>query len=392
MALSGRKRSWMVGQRHGRLQRLVGEVHLVVRLVAVAQALHDAQRLLLVRLAHGDGLEAALERGVLLQVLTVLVEGGGADHLDLATGQRRLQDGGGIDGALGRARADERVHLVDEQDDVARVHDLLDALLQALLELAAVLGPGHERAHVEREQALVAQDVRHLVRHDELRQALGHGGLAHARLADEQRVVLLAAAEHLHDALDLARTADDRVELAVARLLREVGAELLEHAVGALALGIERVAPGVDGALPHQVVERAADVVAGDAQAREHLERRAVALAHDAEQQVLGGDIGLAHLHGLAQAVLQHALDARGERQVAGHVGVLVDGDHLADGLHHGVVLHALAVEGLGGQAVLLLYEAEQDVLGAHVGLMERAGLVLRQDEHLARFVRKLLK
>ena len=78
--------------------------------------------------------------------------------------------------------------------------------------------------------------------------------------------------------------------------------------------------------------------------------------------------------------------------QVAGHVGVLVDGDHLADGLHHGVVLHALAVEGLGGQAVLLLYEAEQDVLGAHVGLMERAGLVLRQDEHLARFVRKLLK
>ena len=67
--------------------------------------------------------------------------------------------------------------------------------------------------------------------------------------------------------------------------------------------------------------------------------------------------------------------------------------DHLADGLHHGVVLHAeLAVEGLGGQAVLLLYEAEQDVLGAHVGLMERAGLVLRQDEHLARFVRKLLK
>ena len=159
-----------------------------------------------------------------------------------------------------------------------------------------------------------------------------------------------------------------------------------------MALGVERVAPGVDGALPHQVVGRAADVVAGDAQAREHLERRAVALAHDAEQQVLGGDIGLAHLHGLAQAVLQHALDARGERQVAGHVGVLVDGDHLADGLHHGVVLHALAVEGLGGQAVLLLYEAEQDVLGAHVGLMERAGLVLRQDEHLARFVRKLLK
>ncbi len=48
--------------------------------------------------------------------------------------------------------------------------------------------------------------------------------------------------------------------------------------------------------------------------------------------------------------------------------------------------------EGLGGQAVLLLYEPEQDVLGAHVRLMECASLVLRQDEHLAGFVRKLLE
>ena len=71
--------------------------------------------------------------------------------------------------------------------------------------------------------------------------------------------------------------------------------------------------------------------------------------------------------------------------------GVLVDGHHLADGLHDAVVLHVEAIS-MGGQAVLLLYEAEQDVLGAHVGLMERAGLVLRQDEHLARFVRKLLE
>ena len=284
------------------------------------------------------------------------------------------------------------MHLVDEQDDIARVHHLLDALLQALLELAAVLRPGHERAHVEREQALAAQDVGHLVRHDELRQALGHGGLAHARLADEQRVVLLASAEHLHDALDLAGAADNRVQLAVARLLREVGAELLQHAVGRVAVRIERVAPGVDGALPHQVVQRAAHVVARHAETREHFERGAVALADDAQQQMLGGDVRLPHLHGLAQAVLQHALDAGREGQMPRHVGVLVDGHHLADGLHDGIVLHVETIEGLGGQTVLLLYEAEQDVLGAHVGLMKRASLVLSQDEHLARFVGEFLE
>ena len=107
---------------------------------------------------------------------------------------------------------------------------------------------------------------------------------------------------------------------------------------------------------------------------------------------MLVGYVGLAHLHGLAQAVLQHALDARREGEMPGHVGVLVDGHHLADSLYHGVVLHALAVEGLGGQSVLLLYEAEQDMLGAHVGLMKRASLVLSQDEHLARFVGEFLE
>ena len=234
-------------------------------------------------------------------MLAVLVDGGGADHLDLTARQRRLEDGSGVDRALGRTGPDERVHLVDEQDDVARIHNLFDAFFQALLELAAILGARNERTHIKCEQTFASQDVRHLVRYDELRQALDDGGLAHARLADKQRIVLLAAGEHLHDPLDLACTADDRVELAVARLLCEIGAELLEHAVRRPSVRVERVAAGVHRALPHQVVERRAHIVARDAQAREHLERRSVALAHDAQQQMLGGYVGLAHLHGLAQ-------------------------------------------------------------------------------------------
>ena len=154
-----------IARRHrdGGLQRLVGIAHVMMRLVAVAQPLHDAQGLLLVGLADRDGLETALKSAVLFQVLAVFVYGGGADDLDLATRKRRLEDGGGVDGPLGRACADKRVHLVDEQDDVAGFLDLLDALLQAVLELATVLAAGHEGGHVEREQALAAQDVGNLV-------------------------------------------------------------------------------------------------------------------------------------------------------------------------------------------------------------------------------------
>ena len=101
-------------------------------------------------------LEAPFERRVPLDVLAVVVERGGADALELTTGQRRLQDVGCVDRTFGRARTDERVELIDEEDRVVGAAKLLDDLLEALLELAAVLGPGHERAYVQRQDAFVA--------------------------------------------------------------------------------------------------------------------------------------------------------------------------------------------------------------------------------------------
>jgi hypothetical protein len=68
--------------------------------------------------------------------------------------------------------------------------DLLEHGLEALLELAAVLGAGDQRADVERDEPLVAQAVGHVAVDDALREALGDRGLAHAGLADEHRVVL----------------------------------------------------------------------------------------------------------------------------------------------------------------------------------------------------------
>ncbi len=58
------------------------------------------------------------------------------------------------------------------------------------------------------------RSLRHVAVDDHLGEALDDGGLADACFAEEDRVVLLAAAEDLDDALDLVRPADDRVELA----------------------------------------------------------------------------------------------------------------------------------------------------------------------------------
>src|SRR3977135_2807950 len=71
--------------------------------------------------------------------------------------------------APGGAGAHQVVELVYEQDDVAALGDLLHHLLQALLELAAVLRAGHERGQVERVDLLVLEQLGHVAARDPLR-------------------------------------------------------------------------------------------------------------------------------------------------------------------------------------------------------------------------------
>ena len=211
----------------------------MVDLVALLEAAQDGDRLLDVGLAHVHGLEAPLQGGVLLDVLLVLVERGGAHAAQLAAGQHGLQHVGGVHRALGRARAHHGVQLVDEEDDLALgLLDLLEHGLQPVLELAAVLGARDERAQVEGDQPLVLQRLRHVAGDDALGQALDDGGLAHARLADEHGVVLGAAGEDLDHAAHLVVAADDGIELALARQLGEVAAVLLERLVAVLGVGV----------------------------------------------------------------------------------------------------------------------------------------------------------
>ena len=127
--------------------------------------------------------------------------------------------------------------------------DLLQDGLQALLELAAVLGAGEQGADVEADDLAVAQGLGDVAGDDPLREALDDRGLADAGLADQDGVVLGAAGEDLDDAADLVVAADDRVELAVLGGLREVAPELLQRLVlllGALVGDAVRAADLLD--------------------------------------------------------------------------------------------------------------------------------------------------
>src|SRR5579872_3646997 len=120
----------------------------MVLLVALLDALQDLDRVLDGRLLDENGLEAAFESSITLDVLAKFVERRSANRLQLTPRQGRLEDVGRVDRAFGGARADQRVELVNEQDAVAAVLDFLDDLLEALFELATVLGARYERPDV----------------------------------------------------------------------------------------------------------------------------------------------------------------------------------------------------------------------------------------------------
>ena len=214
---------------------------LVEFLVVGLQALEDLDCVFHRRLVDVDLLETAHQGAVLLEVLAELLVGGRAHAAQVARRQGRLEQVGGVHGAAARgARADHRVDLVDEEDRVLVVFQLLDDLFDALLEVAAVAGAGQQRAHVEAEDRRLGQDVGHLMADDLAGQPLRDGGLADPRIADQQRVVLVAPAQDLDAALDLVGAADQRIDLPLAGLLVEVD-----------AIGFERLAAGLRrGAFP----------------------------------------------------------------------------------------------------------------------------------------------
>ena len=178
-------------QLHSGYAGVVLYTHLVVVLIALLQTAQDADGTQLVGLVHHHRLETTLQRLVLLKVFLVFVERGGADGTELAAGQGRFQNVGGIHGALAGTGSHQRVYLIDEEDDAAvGLHHLIDDALEPLFKLAFVLGAGNELAHVERIDLLVAQVLGHVAAYDSLRQAFHDGGLAGARLADEHGVVL----------------------------------------------------------------------------------------------------------------------------------------------------------------------------------------------------------
>ena len=283
----------------------------VVDLVALLEPPQDGDRVLHGGLLDQDGLEAPLQGGVLLDVLAVLVEGRGADAAQLAPGKGRLEHVRGVDGAFGRPRAHDGVDLVDEEDDLAcGVGHLLQHRLEAVLELAAELGAGHQRPHVQGDDPLVLERLGHVAVDDPLREALDDGRLADTGLADQAGVVLRAPREDLHDPADLLVAADDRVKGPLPGQLVEIPGVSLECLVFLLGVLVG------DPLASPDVHQDPVDAVLRHAGVSQNFPCRAVLVLRHGNQEVLGAHELVLEPFGLLEGVLENLIEPRG------HVGL----------------------------------------------------------------------
>ena len=363
------------------------DLHAVEHLEPLAQTPQDGDGVLHRRLVDDNRLEAPLQGRVLLNVLAVLVEGCRTDHVQLAAGEHRLEHVAGIHRSLGGAGADHGVQLVDEQQDPAfGASDLVEHGLQTLLELAAVLGAGHQRAHVEGEDRPVTEPFGHVAVDDALGETFDDRRLADSGIADQNGVVLRLARQDLHHAPDLAVAPDDGVELAGPRLVDEVAPVLLQRLVG------------------HLRHRRGHPLVAADL--RQHLEEVVASepvrceqaagccrgtLGEEREHEMLDRHVLVLQTLGLALGRIEEAAEALSEEHLTGG---RARARHAGSSRQFGFELcqHSVGVDPdlchqPASQTVGLLDQGEQKVLAVDLGVAEAQRLGLGVVQRLLRLL-----
>ena len=210
--------------------------------------------------------------------------------MELSARQHWLQDVTCIERALLVAGTDDGVQLIDKHEDLTLgFADLIKHRLQSLLELTTVLRTGDEGTHVEGEDLLILQTLRYLALRDALCETLDDGGLTDTRLTDQHRVILALTAEDTDDISYLIITTDDRIILLILRTL--------DHLVAVLVQGIIAIlrVVGHDTLITSHLSEGLQEAILRDAVLLEQLLQGRIRLLHKTEENVLHGNILIAH-------------------------------------------------------------------------------------------------
>ena len=184
--------------------------------------------------------------------------------------------------------------------------------------------------------------------------------------------------------------ADHRIELVLLCQLRQIPAErpqgrrfhvfLGGGLAGAFLFGFRRGKIGIE--LLEDFVACPFDI---HFQALQDAGRDAFPLSQQTQQNMLGPDIGMVERLGFLAREGEHLFHARRVRDVADHLGFRSGADLFFDFHPHGLQVESHLLQDVDGNALPELDQAEQQMFGPDVVVVEAVGFLARQGQDLLR-------
>ena len=231
---------------------------------------------------------------------------------------------------------------------------------------------------------------------DALGKSLDDRRLANTRFAQQNGIVLGAAAENLNGPLNFTLAADDRIELVLFGKFGEVTAETVQGRRLRLA-ALRRRSPSDDidfasttvafatfQTVTEQVQHFFADLFQLEAQIHQDLGCHAFLLAQQPQQDVLGAHVVVVQVACLFHRILDDLLGTRRLRQLAHRDHFWSALDQLLDFQANLAEIDVQVLQHVGGDAAAFFDQSQQDVLGADILVVESLRLLVRQLHHLS--------
>ena len=263
----------------------------MIYFIAVLDATQDGNGILHGRLIYHYRLKPTLQGLILFDIFPIFIHGGGTDAVQLTSRQHGFQHISGIQRALGLAGAHNGVQLVDKENDlpIGLLHGIQHCL-QTFLKFTSVLGTGNEGTHIQGEDLLILQRIRHIALYDPLSQTLNCRRLADTRITDQHRIILGLPGQDPDDVTDLCVPANDRIQLLIPCPLYQTGTVLFQCIITVLrTVGLYR--PAVTQILYHVQEFRLFDPIF----LKQILHCRA-AMPQQSQKEMFYGDILISHL------------------------------------------------------------------------------------------------
>ena len=161
-------------------------------------------------------LETTFQCRILFNIHTILIQCRSTNTMQFTSGKHWFEHIAGVHSAIGLAGTDNRMQLINKQNDLSfTLLHFFKNRFQTLLEFATVFRTRYQGTHIQRKDLLVFESFRHISANNTLCQALNSGSLTNTGFTDQDRIIFRLTWKNTHNITNFRISSDHRIQLAI---------------------------------------------------------------------------------------------------------------------------------------------------------------------------------